>query len=97
MRSSPLVVRMAPIITIESRLLVALEIQRKSNSTTPKLLPTLLRAFSSVVLHDGCNKDSIKHKKKNPNCHGNTLFPRWLAEVLNEVCELGIEEQDIYE
>ena len=27
--------------------------------------------------------------------HGNTLFPRWLAEVLNEY-GLGIEEVDIY-
>jgi hypothetical protein len=29
--------------------------------------------------------------------HGNTIFPRWLAEVLNEKCSLGIEESDIYE
>jgi hypothetical protein len=27
----------------------------------------------------------------------NTLFPRWLAEVLNEECELGIEEEDVIE
>lgn len=28
---------------------------------------------------------------------GFTLFPRWLAEVLNEECSLGIEEEDIYD
>lgn len=28
---------------------------------------------------------------------GNTLFPRWLAEVLNEECKLGIKEEDIYD
>jgi hypothetical protein len=28
---------------------------------------------------------------------GNTLFPRWLAEVLNEECALDIQEADIYD
>ena len=27
----------------------------------------------------------------------NTLFPRWLAEVLNEECGLEIKEEDIYD
>lgn len=29
--------------------------------------------------------------------HGNTLFPRWLAEVLNEECDLKIVSEDIYD
>ena len=28
---------------------------------------------------------------------GLTLFPRWLAEVLNEECQLSIEKEDIYD
>ena len=26
---------------------------------------------------------------------GHTMFPRWLAEVLNEECAMGIEEEDV--
>ena len=29
--------------------------------------------------------------------HGNTLFPRWLAEALNSECDIGIKEEDIYD
>lgn len=28
---------------------------------------------------------------------GLTMFPRWLAEVLNKECQLGIREEDIYD
>jgi hypothetical protein len=48
-----------------------------------------------VYLHDGENEPS---SNKTTEQHGNTLFPRWLAEVLNEEgTELGIKEEDIYD
>ena len=47
-----------------------------------------------LYLHDGENEVS---RNKTTEKHGNTLFPRWLAEVLNEECDLGIEEGDIYD
>jgi hypothetical protein len=33
--------------------------------------------------------------KLNDAGHGYTLFPRWLAEVLNAECDIGIKEEDI--
>lgn len=47
-----------------------------------------------LVLHDGGEGVSAD---KGGDFHGNTLFPRWLAEVLNEVSNLGIIEDDIYD
>ncbi len=35
--------------------------------------------------------------KLDEDGHGNTLFPRWLAEVINEEVCLGIKEEDIYD
>ena len=61
---------------------------------------------SKLVLHDGCNEISRKlagmslsgiPELDSDIFHGNTLFPRWLAEVLNEFCSLGIQECDIYD
>lgn len=51
---------------------------------------------SPLYLHDGDNAPS-RAKGLTSSYHGNTLFPRWLAEVLNEECKLGIEESDIYD
>lgn len=45
-------------------------------------------------LHDATNNPSLD---KGGDFHGNTLFPRWLAEVLNEVSDMGINEKDIYD
>jgi hypothetical protein len=45
-----------------------------------------------MYLHDNDNEVS---SIKGGDFHGNTLFPCWLAEVLNEY-DLGIEEEDIY-
>lgn len=47
-----------------------------------------------LYLHDGDNEVS---RKKGGDFHSDTLFPRWLAEVLNEECYLGIKEEDIYD
>lgn len=35
--------------------------------------------------------------KVDDDGHGNTLFPRWLAEVLKKESKLNIKEEDIYE
>lgn len=63
-----------------------------------------------VLLHDGESSESIMIAAKaltaaigrgqipeTEGYHGNTLFPRWLAEVLNEYCGLEIKEEDIYD
>lgn len=49
-----------------------------------------------VLLHDGGNEVS-RAKGNEDSYHGNTLFPRWLAEVLKEECSLDISEDDIYD
>lgn len=50
-----------------------------------------------VLLHDGENAPSRKKYNAGYSDHGNTLFPRWLAEVLNHELELDIDEKDIYD
>lgn len=48
----------------------------------------------NLFLHDG---ENLVSRRKGGEFHGNTLFPRWLAEAINEECVgLDIAEEDIY-
>lgn len=48
-------------------------------------------------LHDGTNEPSLAKIAEGQEAHGNTLFPRWLAEVLLDVCDIHIDASDIYD